>query len=320
MKNKKDLQFIFFGTDNFSTIVLDQLKSAGFLPKIIVTAPDRPSGRGQKIQKSAVKIWTEQNNADAIGNSITILQPEKLDEVFVAQLKGFRIDGNTSENDWDFFVVASYGKIIPQSVLNIPKFGALNVHPSLLPLYRGASPIESAILDDARETGVTIMLMDAKMDHGPILNQEIVYFEDWPKKIEVEKQIAEIGGKILAETIEPFIIGEIIPQDQDDRIATFTEKISKEMGKINFDDIKDVKSAREIFLKIQALNPWPGVYFFIKHGDGEIRVKITEAKFVNSNDDENDSTDKGTLEILKVVPEGRKEMTFSDFEKGFLQN
>lgn len=296
--NKNKLKFIFFGTDAFSVNVLDELKNADLIPVAIVTAPDRKSGRGQKMQKPPVKIWAEQNSIE----NIKVLQPEKLDDQFVDLLKSI-------SPEFDFFAVASYGKIIPKKVIDLPKYKALNVHPSLLPLYRGASPIESAMLDDQKETGVTIMLMDEKMDHGPLLNQEVVFFEEWPAKTIVEEKMAKIGGKLLVDTINDFVIEKLIePQEQDHGMATFTQKITKEMGQIKYDNLFDENKSREIFLKIQALNPWPGVFFFIKHIDSEIRVKITSA---NYNDQK--------LTIEKVIPEGKKEMSFDDFKKGFIK-
>ena len=205
--------------------------------------------------------------------------------------------------------MASYGKIISSAILEIPKFNSINVHPSLLPFYRGASPIESAMLDDTKETGVTIMLMDADMDHGPILNQEVVFFENWPSKVEVEKTLAVAGGKLLAETIPLVVDGSIDEQEQDHEMATFTSKISKEMGLLEFNTETQMVAGDDYqnFLKIQALNPWPGTYFFIKRKDTDLRVKITEASF------EGDA-----LQILKVIPAGKSEMSWDDFKKGFL--
>ncbi|HMP67431.1 MAG TPA: methionyl-tRNA formyltransferase [Candidatus Paceibacterota bacterium] len=309
------IRFVFFGTDSFATTVLDQLNGAGLLASIIVTAPDRPAGRGNKIQKPATKIWAEKNN-------IPVLQPEKLNDDFYNKIKN-------DFGEFDFFVVASYGKIIPERILSIPKKGTLNVHPSLLPLYRGASPIESAMLDDQKETGVTIMQMDKEMDHGPILSQEVIIFDEWPQKTEVEEKMAIAGGKLLVETIFAIYRGEIEPQEQDHSLATFTKKIEKSMGIIPTDEIldfvkstEDSKNQRNIFLKIQALNPWPGAYFFIKHSDkkstADIRVKITEASFEPADGD--DASRKSSLKIKKVIPEGKKEMTFDDFCRGFLQN
>ncbi len=294
--SKNNFKFAFFGTDKFATIVLEKLKESGFIPQFVICAPDKPSGRGQLIQKPESKIWAEEN-------SVAILQPEKLNEDFVNKLK---------EKSWDFFVVASYGKIIPKKVIDLPKFGSLNVHPSLLPKFRGASPVESAILADEKETGVTIMLVDEEMDHGPILNREIIKFDEWPAKVVVEEKLANIGGELLAKTIPLFLAGELKPENQNHSEATFTKKINKEDGEIVFDKNlveESIDEQYKKFLKIQALNPWPGVYFFMKHGEKEIRVKIVSANFANNK-----------LEIEKVIPEGRREMSFADFEKGFLKN
>lgn len=312
--NNSDVRFIFFGTDDFSVETLRQLKNAVFLPQIIVTAPDRPAGRGHKMHKSAVKIWAE-------SEGLEIMQPNHLDADFLIKLdirkkELDKIEGTSSslDNYWDIFVVSSYGKIIPQIILDLPKKGTLNVHPSLLPLYRGASPVESAMLADDRETGVTIMLMDEEMDHGEILNQEFVDFTEWPTKIEVENKLATIGGEILVRTIPLWLSGEIEEQDQDHKVATFTKKITKEDGLIEFDaegKFTRGETGRQNFLKIQALNPWPGVYFFINSKNKQTRVKITKAQW------NPDATD-GELEILKVVPEGRREMSYTDFLKGFV--
>lgn len=287
--------FAFFGTDTFSTVILEKIFEKGFVPTLVVTAPDRPAGRGQQMQSPAAKIWAD-------SKKIKTLQPEKLDADFISQLENFT-------GDFDLFIVASYGKIIPESVLKLAKKGTLNVHPSLLPMYRGASPIETAILDDNKETGVTIMLMDKDMDHGPILEQEFVDIAEWPKKLDLEKQFAEIGGELLTQIIPAWLAGEIIEQEQDHAYATFTKKIKKEDGLIEINDLNidfPKLEKRSVFLKVKALNPWPGVYFFIKHLDKEIRVKITEADFIN-----------GKTVITKVIPEGRKEMTFADFKRGF---
>ncbi len=293
----KSEKFTFFGTDDFSVNVLEKLFEKGFVPALVVTAPDRPAGRGQQIQSPAAKIWAD-------SKKIKTLQPEKLDENFIVELKNI-----AGENNFDFFIVASYGKIIPESVLNIPKKGTLNVHPSLLPMYRGASPIETAILEDNKETGVTIMLMDKEMDHGPILEQEFVDITEWPKKIDLEKQFAEIGGELLSQIIPAWLAGEIIEQEQEHNYATFTKKIKKEDGLI---EIKDLNldfpklEKRSVFLKVKALNPWPGVYFFVDHLEKKTRIKITDADFIDSK-----------TVITKVIPEGKKEMTFEDFKKGF---
>jgi len=290
------MNFIFFGTDSFSVKVLEELNKNGLLPKIVVTAPDRPAGRGNKIQKPDVKIWAEKNE-------IKCLQPERFDEDFIKEIEG----------DWDIFALASYGRIIPDIVLNIPKKGTLNVHPSLLPKYRGASPIESAMLADDKETGVTIMLMDAKMDHGPIVLQEKVIINEWTQKDIFESEMAEIGGSLLSKVIPLWISGEINAEHQNHSIASFTLKITKADGLIESADILNIselsiKKQRDIFLKIQAFNPWPSAFFFFKKDSEVVRVKITEASW----------SDNG-LSINKVLPAGKNEMSWENFENGFIK-
>ncbi|TSC55817.1 MAG: methionyl-tRNA formyltransferase, partial [Parcubacteria group bacterium Greene0416_79] len=150
---RSHVSFAFFGTDDFSVAILEQLKRAGLLPALIVTAPDRPKGRGLALTSPPVKLWARANHVECV-------QPIALDSSVRDTLK---------TKSFELFVVASYGLIIPKDILDIPAHGALNLHPSLLPKYRGASPIENQILADDRDAGVTIMLMDEKMDHGPTL-------------------------------------------------------------------------------------------------------------------------------------------------------
>ena len=289
--------FIFFGTDDFSVIVLNELEKNGFIPSVLVTVPDKPKGRKLVLTPPETKVWADKRN-------ILVLQPEKLNDEFVETLKkagALRAPAESQTNPWDLFIAVSYGLIIPKKVLDIPTHGTLNVHPSLLPLYRGASPIESAMLDDRKETGVTIMKMDAKMDHGPILSQEIVSYDKWPTKEIVRNELAQKGGEALSKIIPMWLSGEILEQEQDHLSATYTKKIVKADGEIFLDDLP-----YKNFLKIQAYNPWPGAFFFVKHGDKKTRVKITSAKFEDNK-----------LIIERVIPEGKKEMSYEDFNRGF---
>ena len=277
--------FAFFGTDNFSVGVLDELKKAGLLPKIIITSPDKPKGRGLKITPPPVKLW-------AIENKIDFLQPEKLDEKFNLEIGNWKLE---------IGVVASYGKILPAKILaSFPK-GTLNVHPSLLPKYRGASPIQAQILNDEKKVGITIILMDEKMDNGPVLARRELEIpspnNQIPNNKELAKKLAEEGGKLLAETLPKWLAGEIKPITQDNSQATFCQKITKEDGLIDLNS-----DSRQNFLKIQAFAGWPGAYFFVEQNGKKIRMKITKASFVN-----------GQLKIESVIPEGKKETPFSQF-------
>ncbi len=197
----------------------------------------------------------------------------------------------------DYFIVASFGKIIPQSVLGLPKYGCINVHPSLLPLYRGPSPIQNQILN-ADETGVTIIKMDEKMDHGPILAQEKVAVEPWPDHYDaVEEKLARAGGELLVRVLDD------MPEAmaQNDSQATIVKMIRKEDGLLDLNDSVEVN-----YRKVLAYSTWPGAYFFHKRKDGkEIRVIVKDAKIGD-----------GKLEILSVIPAGKREMLWADFLRG----
>lgn len=279
----------FFGSSLFSVIVLNKLKEAGFIPAYIVTIPDRPKGRKLVMTPTETKVWAEQNK-------ILVLTPEKLDDTFCDALKA---------TNCDLFIVASYGKIIPQKVLDIPVHKALNVHPSLLPLLRGATPLETAILEDMQGTGVTIMRMDAQMDHGPIVAQEKVHIANWPCSAEaLGRLLGAVGGTLLAKIIPLWVSGKIKETEQDHTKATFTKKISKEDGLIDLagDSYKN-------YLRFNAHKGWPTSYFFIEVAGKNIRVIITEAEYV-----------EGKFVITKVIPEGKKEILYSEFLKNRPKN
>lgn len=273
--------FVFFGTPRFATTVLDELLASGFSPSLIVTAPDKPAGRGMTLTPPPVKLW-----ADA--HRIPVIQPETLREV----------PNELSATSWNFFIVAAYGKLLRKNILDLPARGVLNVHPSLLPKWRGASPIESSILADDRETGVSIMLLDEEMDHGPVLAQKKVTLESWPPRASVlEDTLAHEGGKLLAEIIPALMEGTIAPESQNHAEATSTKKITKEDGLIDLS-----ADPYQNFLKIQAYEGWPGTYFFVERGGRKMRIKITEAAWRD-----------GVLTITKVIPEGKREMSYGEF-------
>ncbi len=284
------INFAFFGSDEFSVGVLNKLASYKLIPSLIITTPDRPKGRSLILSPTPVKVWARENDIDC-------LQPEKLSD-FAKSLEA---------SHYSLFIVASYGKIIPKEILEIPKHGALNVHPSLLPKYRGASPIESAILNGDVETGVTIMLVDEQMDHGSIIQKSKLKIENlWYP--ELRDKLAEIGGKLLAEVMPKWIAGEIKATEQDHEAATYTKKVKKEDGLIELTADPELN-----YRKIRAFTPWPGTYFFTqKRGSTsreKIRVVIKKARLVK------DEAGQARLEIDRVVPEGRKEMAWADFER-----
>ncbi|MEK9185125.1 MAG: methionyl-tRNA formyltransferase [Patescibacteria group bacterium] len=287
---KQPINFAFFGTPDRAVWALDVLHASGFTPSVIITQPDRPQGRKLILTPPPAKVW-------AFAYNIPVLQPEKLDSEFVNKLSARTIRSDGIPNSYDLFIVVAYGKIMPTEIFTIPKYGTLNIHGSLLPKYRGASPIETAILNDDKKTGVSIIIMDEKMDHGPIVAEEKVEIANWPPTAdELAEVIVKKGAELLVKIIPKWIDGEIKPVEQDHDKTTFTKKITKEDGLI---DLKDDQYKN--FLKIQAHKSWPGTYFFA----GEKRIIIRSAEYKD-----------GVLKILRIVPEGKKEM---DYEK-FLKN
>jgi len=203
----------------------------------------------------------------------------------------------------DLVIVASYGKIIPKEILEIPRYGCLNVHGSLLPKYRGPSPIQTAILNGDKETGITIILMDEKIDHGPVISNS--KFQIPNSKItypELSQKLAQLGVKLLIQTIPKWIRGEIETKPQDESKTTYTKILKREDGKIDWS-----KPGREIERQIRAFNPWPGAFFFIKHKNKTLRVKVLEADISRHN----------KLIIKKLQPEGKKPITFEEFKRGY---
>lgn len=285
-----DPKIIFWGTPNFSVFILEELKKCGILPDLIIASPDKPKGRNLIMTPPPVKIWADKNN-------INSLQPEKL--------KDLKLEGS-----YVLCILAAYGKIIPQNILSLPKFGFLNVHPSLLPKWRGPSPMQYSILSGDEETGVSIILLDEEMDHGPIIRQEKISLKNHkPTYTELEKMSAEIGGKMLCEIIPKWIGGEIKPITQDHSKATFCKKIEKKDGFIRPEIIlgleKDQNKIMEAERKVRALNPDPGTYTIIKIREKDIRIKIISAKI-----------EENKFFPEKIIPEGKKEMLWNDFLKG----
>ncbi len=286
--NNSPLNFVFFGTPQISVWVLDELEKAGYVPSLIVTNPDRPTGRHMVLTPTPVKKW-------ALERNIPTYEPESLkNDEAVLRLK---------ESPHQLFIVAAYGKIIPESILSIPEKGTLNVHPSLLPKFRGASPIRSAILEDVRETGVTIMELDAELDHGPIVAQKNISIptESWPiRGNELDEILAHEGGALLASVIPEWLGGTISPVTQNHEKATFCTKITKEMGEIDLN-----ADAYQNLLKIRAFEGWPGTYFFKEKNGKRIRVKIIDAEL----------GEDGSLKLIRVVPEGKNKMTYEEFNR-----
>mgnify|MGYP001607361364 CR=1 FL=1 len=279
-KIKSLYKFAFFGTGDFAVKILDILLQDNYIPEIIITTPDKPKGRKMELTPSPVKNWVQKNNIKTI------------------------TDYSLLVTHYDLFIVADYGKILPKEIINMPKHKTLNVHPSILPKFRGPSPIQSFILSKDEETGITIILMDEEVDHGPIIAQQ-TWTSDvrldigCPSYKELEKKLAKLGGKMLVETIPDWINGKIKTREQNHGEATFTKKIIKENGLINPDDSPEL-----IMKKILALTPWPSAYFFAEKDGRKMRIIITDAEIKENK-----------LIIKKIKPEGKKEIPLDDFYK-----
>ncbi len=279
------INFIFFGSSRLSVIVLEELHKVGLIPRLIVTTPDKPQGRKQIMTPNVVRQW-------AIENNVATITPEKFDGETIQKLTAHHAS---------VFIVASYGKILPKEVIDLPPAKTLNLHPSLLPAYRGASPLQSAMLDDTKNTGITIMHMDEKMDHGPIVIQKKVTILEWPTYDEFEEMAAIKGTELLIQILPNWIEGDLKTTEQNHTAATYTKKFTKEDGSI--DEITD---PYRIFRMIQAFHTWPHAFFTHRHNERNIRVKITRASF-----------SEGKLSIEKVVPEGGREISYEDFIRGY---
>jgi methionyl-tRNA formyltransferase len=285
------VRFAFFGTPELAVTVLEELAAAGLVPALIVTMPDEKKGRGLSLSPPPVKTWAESRDIEA-------LQPEHVDPEFVATLKA-----KSRKLKADVFIVVAYGKILNKEVLEIPSRGVLNVHPSLLPRLRGPSPIRSAILNDDRATGVSIILLDEEMDHGPLVAQKPVAI-GWPARAgELERALMEAGGTLLAQILPQWVMGNIEAREQNHDLATYSEKIEKEDGllDLNADGYTNL-------LKIRAYEGWPGTYAFFERGGKRIRVQILDAHM-----DPSTTLGASKLIIDKVKPEGKREMGYEEF-------
>lgn len=283
----KPLLFAFFGTDEFSLKVLETLAKQNLKPVFVVTASDKPQGRKKIVTPPPVKIWATKNN-------IPFIQPLSLKNLNDLEKNFFET------KNCELFIVASYGKIIPKTILGIPPQGVLNIHPSLLPQYRGPSPLESAILDGMAETGVSIMQIDEEMDHGPILAQKKISLADQYTFEKLRDESAILGAELLIDILADYRAGNLKPKEQNHDLATYTKKFTKLDGLL---DLKD--PAITNYRKILAFNPWPSAYFIDQHNGQEIKVSVRKALLEN-----------GELIFLRVVPEGHKEMSWSDYLRG----
>ncbi len=288
------MNYIFFGTPEFAVIILEKLINAGFIPVAVICNPDKPVGRKKIITSPPTKILAEKYK-------INILQPEILAN-YKLQITNYKPD---------FFIVAAYGQILPKEILEIPRFGTIGVHPSLLPKYRGPSPIQTAILSGDEITGVTLYLMDERIDSGPILaKRELENYELGIMNYEkLHNKLAELGADLLIEFLRKYEnlrkYEKITGVSQDESQATYTKKFKTEDAFIESQDLEKAQNgsagssqvAAEIDRKIRALNPEPGTFTLsLSKGGLSKRMKILEAIL----------TADGKLKLKKIQYEGKK--------------
>jgi methionyl-tRNA formyltransferase len=298
-------RIVFFGTPSFALPALRSLLEGPDKVVSVVTQPDREKGRGRKVSFSPVKDL-------ALQHGFIPLQPERAkEESFQEAVRGIQPD---------LMVVVAYGQILPKSILNIPRYGAVNVHASLLPKLRGSAPIAWAILNGDKMTGVTTMVMDEGMDTGDILLQRETPIGEEETGEMLQDRLASSGAQLLKETLEKMKAGNVRPIPQDHSKATYAPLLKKEDGRIDWE-----KGAREIDRQVRAFNPWPGAFTtlgdqLLKIYKGEIRERIPTGRsgavvWIGSDFIEVE-TGKDSFFIKEVQIEGRRRMTIREFLSG----
>jgi len=304
------MKIIFFGTPSFAARVLTFLIENQIQVEAIVTKPDKPQGRSGKPAFSAVKKETLEKHPD-----IPLYQPEKAsDSSFVDTLKSYHAD---------LFIVVAYGEIVKENLLNMPKLGCINVHASLLPKYRGAAPMQFALLNGDKESGITIMEMALKMDAGDIIKQKTVPIPEDMNLEELEDQLCQAGSKALLEVIADFKKGSVNKTPQDHSQATYVKKIDPSMAKIDWSHPASV-----IHNRIRAFSPKPGAFCTIQIGSQTKRLKVLRSQVSCEYSGLPGSTavyDKkqwivncgqNALQLFQVQLEGKKKMSIEDFLRG----
>ncbi len=304
-------KILFMGSGEFAAEILKKLADSEFKPMAVITQPDKPVGRSQTLSPSLAKKI-------AVDFGLEIREPKTLKNTETEQMiKTFAPD---------LIVVADYGKIIPKNILDIPKFGALNIHPSLLPRHRGATPIQSTILLGDEKTGVTIILMDEQVDHGAIV--AISNFRSEISNLthaELLKKLADLGSNLLLEALPKWLNGEIKPTTQDETQATYTKILTREDGKIDWK-----KSAMEIERQIRAFEGWPGAWTVWPNGKQNLKIKILKIEnmdnagvkepgrvFATPGREMAVASGAGAVKIKELQLEGKNKTTGQEFLRGY---
>ena len=300
------MRLVFMGTPDFASASLEALLRSNDSVVGIVTQPDRPKGRGHTLTPSPVKLLAQRAQ-------VPLLQPLKMkDPEFLHALAGWKPD---------LIVVSAFGRILPPAILSLPPHGCINVHGSLLPKYRGAGPIQWAIMNGEKETGITTMLMDVGMDTGAMLLQEAIPIMPDDTAGTLSPRLAELGGRLLAETIVRLKAGTLVPQPQDTSLATLAPLLTKEDGAIDW-----TLPAMALANRVRGLSPWPGAYTTVAGSDswriwralalpgpvttppGVIVAITREAIHVATGD--------GVLAVMELQPANSRRMAVSQYLAG----
>lgn len=299
------MKIVFMGTPDFAVGALKALREAGHEIALVVTQPDKPKGRGKEISKSAVKLYAEEWNIPTF-QPVKIRLPESIEEL--------------KKVGADVFVVAAFGQILTKEVLDIPKYGCINIHASLLPMYRGAAPIQWVIINGEKKAGVTIMQMDEGLDTGDMLLTGEIPLADDETADSLHDKLMNLGGDLIVEALKKLEEGSLTATPQPEGPLFYAKMLSKEMGNLDF-----TKDAEELERLIRALNSWPGAYTFLQGKQIKIlmgRVCETESTgnpgevIAVTKEEIILQCGKGSLAITRVKPQAKKEMSVHDFLLG----
>jgi methionyl-tRNA formyltransferase len=297
------MKIVYMGTPPFAVPPLQSLISAGHEVVGVITRIDKPAGRGKVLTPPAVKVAAEQSG-------VPVFQPKRVREPESIAAIGAMMS--------DVIVVAAYGQILPRAILALPKYGCVNIHASLLPAYRGAAPINWAIIKGETRTGITIMQMDEGMDTGAVLAQDSIPIDPRDTTGTLTEKLSQIGSWLVVDSLSRIEAGEISPVPQDPAKATYAPLLKKEDGLIDWE-----LTAAEIHNRVRGLSPWPGAFSFLNGA----MVKVLETEVAEGRDDPGtltlqgkDSLTVGTgkelLRIVSIQPEGKKPMTAAEFLRG----
>ncbi len=304
-ENIKDkLKIVFMGTPEFAIPSLEMLLSEGYDVCAVFTKPDKPQGRKMVVTPPPVKVFAEEHG-------IKVFQPEKLKTEETAKI--------FEKLNPNLIVVVAYGKILPSNIINLPKYGCINVHGSLLPKYRGAAPIQWSIINGDATAGITTMFMDEGLDTGDILLQDKIFINGDETSGELKERLSVMGGQLLIKTLKELEIGNLKRIKQNDEEATLSPPLDKITGKIDWD-----KNAQEIHNLIRGANPWPIAHTLLRGKNFKIyksrisnRYSNSPGKIVSVNPLIVGCGQHTSIELLEVQIEGKKRMTAENFSRGY---